>query len=50
MAAGTARREEVDDDEPVAGVGQGFNEVSRGLDRPHVGLQSLLPPLHGFPK
>ena len=50
MAASAAGWEEVDDDEPVAGVGQGIGEVLGGLDRPHVGLQSLLPPLHGFRK
>lgn len=49
-AAAAARGEEVDDDEIVAGVGQGVDEVLRGLDLPHVGLQSLLPPLRGFRK
>jgi hypothetical protein len=48
-AAGTASvGEEIDDDEPVAGVEQGVGEVLRGLDLPHVGLDPLLPRLHGL--
>ena len=48
-AAAAARGEKVDDDELVAGVGQGIDKVLGGLDLTHVGLQPLLPPPHGFP-
>lgn len=48
-AAATARGEKVDDDELVAGVGQGIDKVLGGLDLTHVGLQPLLPPPHRFP-
>jgi hypothetical protein len=48
-AAAAARGEEVDDDELVAGVGQGIDKVLGGLDLTHVGLQPLLPPPHRFP-
>ena len=49
-AAAATRGEEVDDDELVAGVEQGVGEVLRGLDLPHVGLQTLVPPPHGLGK
>jgi hypothetical protein len=49
-AAAAAWGEEVDDDELVASVEEGVGEVLRGLDLPHVGVQTLLPPPHGLGK